>query len=321
MNEEALQHAKQESNTFKDSLQYLIDAQNQQRLTDEQSATKRYENLVNQINQQRTPVQEQYAANSQQAYINKMLGQKQLDSTLNNMGLNTQGFGVSQMMQNETAYGQNLNALQLDKSRAFRELDNQVTNVTGEHGANMLDLQSRHGDRKLNLMQAIEGQVQNKYNTEYDMFFSNQQYKDSLAQQTKDNSFRERQLSAQRSSSGGSTNPFGGNNNPVTGTMQVNTDYFSGTMPENTFADLQRGAFKTTDKNGNAYQPNNINGNQVTSLKQGNTAVTAAQYFGKKGVTNSSGVVIDNQKIWTIGNNYYIWNGSQMQYEPITKKK
>ena len=137
--------------TFKDSLQYLVDAQNQQKLRDEQAATQRYQNLLTQINQQRDPIQQQYAQDSQSAYINKMLAGKQVGQNLNQLGLNTQGFGVSQMLQNETAYGQNLNQLTMGKNQALQGLDNQAVNATGEYNAGQLALSSTYAGRLADL--------------------------------------------------------------------------------------------------------------------------------------------------------------------------
>ena len=46
---------------LKNSLQYLIEQQNQQKMLDQQALTQRYTNLVSQINQQKTPIQQRYS--------------------------------------------------------------------------------------------------------------------------------------------------------------------------------------------------------------------------------------------------------------------
>lgn len=67
----------------------------------------------------------------------------------------------------------------------------------------------------------------------------------------------------------------------------------------------------------NGYQPNNINGNKLTSTKK-----TVGQVMpGQKGTT---GVDMTGQKIWTVSGRYYMWDGSIDSYIDITaqyKKK
>ena len=91
----------------------------------------------------------------------------------------------------------------------------------------------------------------------------------------------------------------------------VKTQYYDGYMPSTTLADLQRGAFKTQDVNGNVYQPNNVNGQKLSN------AGKAGYYLGSK-ATNSSGVNISEQNLWqTPDGKFYIWNGSKMAYEQV----
>ncbi len=90
--------------------------------------------------------------------------------------------------------------------------------------------------------------------------------------------------------------------------QQIETDYYKGPINP----DTQYGTFKTTDKYGTRYQPNNING---VPLKSSGKKVY--EMAGGRGNVNSSGVNVDNQTVWQIGNNYYIWNGSKNKYEQV----
>lgn len=187
MNDKANKYAQQQADTFRNSLQYLIDQQNQQKLIDEQTATSRYQNLLTQINQQIDPVNTRYKNDAQQAYINKMLGSKEIEANLSQMGLNTQGFGVTQQALNESSYGSNLNALKINRNETLQNLENQATNATGEYNTDLLSLSSDYSGRLSELMQAIESQVASKYDTTYNNYVKNQQYKDALKQQAEEN--------------------------------------------------------------------------------------------------------------------------------------
>jgi hypothetical protein len=90
--------------------------------------------------------------------------------------------------------------------------------------------------------------------------------------------------------------------------QQIETNYYKGPINP----DTQYGTFGTTDKYGTRYQPNNING---VPLKSSGKKVY--EMAGGRGNVNSSGVNVDNQTVWQIGNNYYIWNGSKNKYEQV----
>ena len=94
-----------------------------------------------------------------------------------------------------------------------------------------------------------------------------------------------------------------------TNVQQIKTNYYSG----NINPDVQHGTFGTLDKNGIKYQPNNINGNPLSS-----TGKTVAKMTGTTGNNNSSGVNVDNQKVWKLSDGTtWIWNGSKNKYEQV----
>lgn len=220
--------AQTQANTFKNSLQYLVDAQNQQKILDQQTAAQKYQNLLNQINQQRQPIQQQFASDSQSAYINKMLAGKQINQNLNQLGLNTQGFGISQQAANETAYGQNLNTLMLNRNQSIQNIDNQVTNAAGDYATEQASLDATYASRLNDLNKYIEEQTQTKYNTIYSQLSEAKKYEDQLKQLAWENDYKNRALKASSNSGGGSNNPWGNDHKPKPvdpNTVTVSSNY------------------------------------------------------------------------------------------------
>lgn len=285
--------AQSAADTFKNSLQYLVDAQNQQKLLDEQTATQRYQNLLTQINQQRDPIQQQYAQDSQSAYINKMLAGKQVGQTLNQLGLNTQGFGVSQMLQNETAYGQNLNQLTLGKNQALQNLDNLSVNATGDYNADMLGLASTYAGRSADLQKYIGEQSQNQYNTVYSQLAEAKAYEDQLAQIAWENDYKNRQLAEQKRQ-GDMNNPFVFGDNPK---------------------DLKMDAFgnnQTTQNKDNYYFKNSTQPRYINNSELVRSGQKAGIFdLGKSGVNAGSSV-------WTTNGKYYVWSNTINDYIDVT---
>jgi hypothetical protein len=316
--------AQESADTFKNSLQYLVDAQNQQRLLDQQAATQRYQNLLEQINQQRNPLQQQFATDTQAAYINKMLAGKQVNQNLSQLGLNTSGFGVGQQLQNETTYGQNVNQLILGRNQGLQNIANQEVNATGQYGAEQTQLESAYAGRLAELNKYITEATQNQYNTVYNQMTDAKKYQDSLAQLALDNAFREKQFKEQKrqagkANSGGSGGTSFDDTKPKskTKTINVTTDYFNGQMPQATFNDLQKGAFGTKDKNGVQYQPNNIKGVYFEG-----SVGKAGTVTGNKNIKNTSDVNVANQNVWKLPDGtLWIWNGTKMKYEQIKQTK
>lgn len=189
----ATDYAKQQADIFKQSLQYLIDQENEQKKNAQQLATQNYENIINQLNQNKIPIEAQYQENARQAYVNKVLAGKKLESDLTRLGLDTTGFALTQKMYNENQYSSNLNKLALDKAAGLRDIENDITNARGQLASDLLDLEVNYGDRLTKLNQYITEQVDQKYNDAYNIFFTNKQYEDKLKQQEWENQMAERQ--------------------------------------------------------------------------------------------------------------------------------
>lgn len=312
MNKEATNYAEQTSTAFKDSLQYLIEQQTNQQMYTEQSQEADYQNLLAQINRQIDPVEQTYSKDAQSAYINKMLAQKQIEANLSRDRLSTQGFGTSELLRNEAAYSSNLTDLQTERASELQDINDQLTTAGLDYASTKASTQADFANQKLNLMQTIEQQTQDRYDTAYDRYVSNQQYKDALAQQALENKRAASSRSSSRSS-GGSLRGTTWEDSSNASNLFVKTDYFNGYMPSDTYSDLQLGSFSTTSKNGVKYQPSYIKGNKI----QGSMG-TVAKVTGQKGTRNSSGVNVDNQKVWKLSDgSTWIWNGSKMKYERV----
>lgn len=94
---------------------------------------------------------------------------------------------------------------------------------------------------------------------------------------------------ASTTTSGGSSYSFANSNTNA----EVVTDYYSGSKNP----DCKYGTFKTTDKNGNRYQPNNVGGKKLS----------------KSGLTIENNGVTQN--VWkSTDGKYYYWEGRQNKY-------
>ena len=189
----ATDYAKQQADIFKQSLQYLIDQENERKKNAQQLATQNYENIINQLNQNKIPIEAQYQENARQAYVNKVLAGKKLESDLTRLGLDTTGFALTQKIYNENQYSANLNQLALDRAAGLRGIDDDINDARGQLASDLLGLEVDYGDRLTKLNQYITEQVDQKYNDAYNIFFTNKQYEDKLKQQEWENQMAEKQ--------------------------------------------------------------------------------------------------------------------------------
>lgn len=196
-NELATNYANQKKQEYEQSLGYLTEGLNKQQTLDQTALQQRYDNLLNQINQQITPVTEQYNKNAQAAYINKMLSGQALDTQLSQLGVDTQGFGVAQRLANETAYGQNLANLQTSRDESLRDIRNQATNAMGELTAEQTALDSKYAGLLNDMNKYIKEQALAYGENEYAKYLENLKYQDQLKQLAWEQAFKEKQLAEQ----------------------------------------------------------------------------------------------------------------------------
>lgn len=196
-NELATNYANQKKQEYEQSLGYLTEGLNKQQALDKTALQQRYDNLINQINQQITPVTEQYNKNAQAAYINKMLSNQALNTQLSQLGVDTQGFGVAQRLANETAYGQNLANLQTSRDNSLRDIRNQATNAMGELTAEQTALDSKYAGLLNDMNKYIKEQTLAYGENEYAKYLESLKYQDQLKQLAWEQAFKEKQLAEQ----------------------------------------------------------------------------------------------------------------------------
>lgn len=178
---------------YENSLAYLLDGLNESKEADQNAANVRYENLLNKIRQQIPEIQNTFAKNAKAAYINKEQSLQQINADLSRLGVNTQGFGVTQRLLNMNAYGQAYGQLVSDLNDDLRDIANQETNALGDLSAELADIDASYTKDKLETEKYIKEQGENKYESEYEKYYNDLQYQDKLKQQELENQRYERE--------------------------------------------------------------------------------------------------------------------------------
>ena len=182
---------------YEQSLSYLLTGLDEAKAADQEAANIRYNNLITQIRQQLPGIQEQFEKNAKAAYVNKQQNLQQIDADLSRLGVNTQGFGVTQRLLNESIYGQTYGQILSDYNNNLRDVANQEVNALGDLNANLADLDAAYAKDKLDTQKYIGEQVLNVYNTAYKNYYNDLQYQDELKQQQYENEMAERKLAEQ----------------------------------------------------------------------------------------------------------------------------
>lgn len=182
---------------YEQSLSYLLTGLDEAKAADKEAANIRYNNLITQIRQQLPGIQEQFERNAKAAYVNKQQNLQQIDADLSRLGVNTQGFGVTQRLLNESIYGQTYGQILSDYNDNLRDVANQEVNALGDLNANLADLDAAYAKDKLDTQKYIGEQGLNVYNTAYKNYYNDLQYQDELKQQQYENEMAERKLAEQ----------------------------------------------------------------------------------------------------------------------------
>ena len=177
---------------YEDSLSYLLTGLDESKALDQQAAQVRYQNLITQIEQQIPGIQQRFERNARAAYINKQQNLQQIDADLAALGVNTQGFGVTQRLLNNVAYGQQYGDLVLNYNEDLRNVENQKVNALGDLNADLADLDAAYAKDKLETQKYIGEQGRDIYNTTYNNYYNDLQYQDKLKQQELENERAER---------------------------------------------------------------------------------------------------------------------------------
>ena len=190
-------YANDAKNKYEQSLSYLLTGLDEAKAADQEAANIRYNNLITKIRQQLPGIQEQFERNAKAAYVNKQQNLQQIDADLSRLGVNTQGFGVTQRLLNESIYGQTYGQILSDYNNNLRDVANQETNALGDLNANLADLDAAYAKDKLETQKYIGEQGLNVYNTAYKNYYNDLQYQDELKQQKFENEMAERKLAEQ----------------------------------------------------------------------------------------------------------------------------
>lgn len=182
---------------YEQSLSYLLTGLDEAKAADQEAANVRYNNLITKIRQQLPGIQEQFERNAKAAYVNKQQNLQQIDADLSRLGVNTQGFGVTQRLLNESIYGQTYGQILSDYNNNLRDVANQEVNALGDLNADLADLDAAYAKDKLDTQRYIGEQGLNVYNTEYKNYYNDLQYQDDLKQQQYENEMAERKLAEQ----------------------------------------------------------------------------------------------------------------------------
>lgn len=214
----AMDYAKKQADTFRDTLSYLVDKQNEQTKLKESLAKTNYENLVNQINSAKANLEQTYEENARQAYVNKLLGAQEIGAGISRMGLSDSGFRATQDVLNNNQYSANLNKLALDRATGLRGVEDQLVGAQNSYNANLLDIQADANDRLTSLNQYIENQVAGRYNDAFNQYMTNAEFNAKLQQQRYENSLKERELALLYGTGTGTGNGNGDGNGTGNGT-------------------------------------------------------------------------------------------------------
>ena len=270
--------------------------------TQKQATTDYYTNMMNNL-------QNAYNKDAKSAYANSMTNRQALSNSLNRMGLTNSGYGVSQLLGINSQYSKNLADLQ-------NTLATNKANTGYQQQQALADLYSNYTTNKNALDQYLYEAGQKAYDNAFDRRYQAEQ--DAIANALQEQYNNYLMYSSRSGGGSGGSGGSGGNYNidfdSPTKNYAVNTDYWQGDLN----SDTQYGTFKTTDKNGVRYQPNNVGGNKLTSTKK-----TVGQTFGA-GNYGSTGASLDNQNVWYTKVNgkkqYYVWDGSQNRYIDVTNQ-
>ena len=190
-------YANDVKNKYEQSLSYLLNGLDEAKAADQEAANIRYNNLITKIRQQLPGIQEQFERNAKAAYVNKQQNLQQIDADLSRLGVNTQGFGVTQRLLNESIYGQTYGQILSDYNNNLRDVANQEVNALGDLNADLADLDAAYAKDKLDTQKYIGEQGLNVYNTAYKNYYNDLQYQDELKQQQYENEMAERKLAEQ----------------------------------------------------------------------------------------------------------------------------
>lgn len=148
-----------------------------------QGLAKQRELSASQINSQRADVLKTYNDNARQAYINSMLGKKNVEQELSQAGLNTSGLVGSAYANVENAYGNNLATLQASRDKSINSINKQLNESQLQYDIKENELLADIENAKLELQKYGNELAYKKYQDALSnyMDFTNYDYNKSIS--------------------------------------------------------------------------------------------------------------------------------------------
>ncbi len=294
---------KQTTDNYINKNQGIINSINQQKDAELKGLENNNLQVINQLNQNKETVNKTALDSARAANVNRLLALKDNKNAMSRAGLSSQGLVGSQVNSINNNYGSNLNTILKDKASGLRDIENQINNTNLQYDTNKSNLAAQYASTLASQQANINNAATQLGLQAYNDYISQQQAYANYEAQRQEAERQNALAWAQINASNNSRN-FGDSGKQI-----VHTDYYNDEIN----SDTQYGTFKTKDKNGIEYQPDNIGG-----IKLKSSGKKAGQIFGKN-ATNTNGVNIANQTVWQLGNTgeYYIWNGSKNKYERV----
>lgn len=172
----------QTANTTNDT-QALLNQYEKIAKQQKQGLAKQRELSASQINSQRADVLKTYNDNARQAYINSMLGKKNVEQELSQAGLNTSGLVGSAYANVENAYGNNLATLQASRDKSIDSINKQLNESQLQYDIKENELLADIENAKLELQKYGNELAYKKYQDALSnyMDFTNYDYNKSIS--------------------------------------------------------------------------------------------------------------------------------------------
>ncbi len=316
---------------------------------------------IEQINQEKAQAQKDYEREQKGAYVDWQQESNQYGANAEQMatqGLNTSGYSESSQVSMYNTYQNRLGSAREVYNKALLNYDNGIKDAQLQNSSKLAEIAYQSLQSSLSL--ALEGfqyknsllakqmeaqqrisdtyysrwkDVLSQINTENtlkeqarqfdkEMKYKNAQLAEQKRQANLDYSMKQQQLAESRRQYNNSMSSAKITDNSK---VKIKTNYYNGYMTDDQQKAISLyGTYDTKDKNGVNYQPRGVVINGVDYGKLTKEKYTASQWTMNKNITNSSGVKIGNQNVWSTkdkngSKTYWVWNGSKMTYEQIGK--
>lgn len=207
--QEAENYANNKKNELQKFINQLYESQKNAQLASEAELKISNDQLINNLNNQIPGINKAAEQNSRQAFINKMLGNKTVNQSLSEAGINTSGKVGTAQAKVENQYGKNLNDILINKNNQLYEINNQKNNANVEYTKNLANLKAKNETNNLSTQQYIQQLQQSAYDNALNNYLNNQQqkfnndmtlkqYQNSLKQQQFENNYKNNTLSEEK---------------------------------------------------------------------------------------------------------------------------